>query len=103
MLETQLYLEAAKRGNVNAQIRLAEKYFDGDGIPQSDLNALMWLNVAFERSPAMWFETTSVTDPVALSFPTRTEDITARMSSDEIVNARRRAEICLTSNYKDCD
>lgn len=41
------YLKAAKRGNIEAQVNLANLYDDGKGCPQNPEKAVYWYKLAF--------------------------------------------------------
>jgi TPR repeat protein len=43
------YLLAAERGNVLAQARIGEMFFNGDGVPEDFAKAYVWLNMAINN------------------------------------------------------
>ena len=85
------YLEGAKLGNGEAQYRLAKLLALGKGGPQDVVTAYMWSNISvLNETP--WDE--------VISFR---ENLANIMTPRELLNAQRRARVCMASNYQDCD
>jgi len=72
------------------QIKIIEPlYTNGQGITQDYISAYMWYDIAASNSVE--------------SAAGALEDLAKEMTSDDIEEAKRRAQICLESNYKQCD
>jgi uncharacterized protein len=78
---------SAEQGEPFAQFTLGVTYSKGTGVPQNNVTALMWHNLA--RANGLPFD--SGDSDAALLAPA------------EVSEAQRRAEVCLASNYRDCD
>ena len=83
------YTLAAVQGNARAQLGLGLMYYEGRGVAQSYMAAHMWSNISsangFDRAVGL-------RDAVA-----------AQMTAADIAKAQSRAQVCLSSNYKNCD
>ena len=44
-----LYRRIAEQGDANAQVRLADMYLNGDGLPQDDAQAILWFHKSAEQ------------------------------------------------------
>jgi hypothetical protein len=90
------FRKAAEAGHSNAQFLLGRQYMFGQGVPQDLGLMLMWFNVS-EKSA----------DPADSHSRERVASIkkgaVASMRPAQIADAQRRADVCLKSNYKDCD
>jgi uncharacterized protein len=82
------YVEAAKwfqraadQGMVFAQVNLGLLYAAGNGVPQDNIEAFKWLDIAFRRLPA---------GESAMSVAHAMEDVTAKMTREQIDEARAR-------------
>ncbi|ODN71368.1 tetratricopeptide repeat protein [Methylobrevis pamukkalensis] len=49
-------LLAAKKGQIDAQVRLGELLVTGDGIKASPVHGLMWLTVALKRAQTLGYD-----------------------------------------------
>ncbi len=76
----------AEQGIAEAQFNLGGMYINGEGVPQDNIRAYMWANLAASNGM----------DTEARDF------IAKRMTSAAIKKAQRLARDCLESNYKDC-
>ena len=85
----KLYRLAANQGAAIAQSNLGGMYNNGNGVPQDYVGAHVWFNLA----SANGFE-------IAGEWR---DEIAAKMTLADISEAQRRARVCLTSNYQDCD
>ena len=89
------YRLAAAQGALKsglAQRSLAEMYEKGVGVPQDNVTAHMWFNISATTSGSTSFSAFLQLDLLALN-----------MSADQILEAQRRARVCMASNYQDCD
>ena len=86
-LAVQWYRKAAERGHEYAQINLGGMYDRGEGVPQDSVTAHMWANISAANGAA----------------PRLRDRIAARMTSDQLAEAQRRARVCRASDYKKCD
>ena len=83
------YRKAAERGYASAQINLGLMYYDGEGVSQDTIAAHMWWNIAAANG-----RTTAL----------KNRDIAARkLSSTQIIEAQKKAKLCMASGYKQCD
>jgi len=81
--------KAAVRGNLEAQHILGVIYWDGHGVTRDYVSSYMWFDIASQNGSK------SAADSV--------RRIAANLSSPDISEAERRAQVCLQSNYRDCD
>ena len=82
------YRLAAAQGVAKAHHSLGVMYANGQGVPQDYMRAHMWLNLGAANG----------------NRDNRLKDRIAKdMTPDEIFEAQRRAQVCLASNYQDCD
>ena len=79
----------AEQGFVPAQSSLGAIYFGGQGVPQDYITSHMWYNLAAANG-----------DEDAV----KNRDIVAgKMSQADVSEAQRRARVCMSSEYKDCE
>lgn len=83
------YRLSAEQGNANAQSNLGFLHSNGDGVPQNFVTAHMWLNIAAANG---------YTNAAA-----NRDDVAAKLTPADISEAQRRASVCMTSHYQDCD
>jgi len=83
------YQLAAGQGNASAQTNLGFMYKYSSGVPQDYVSAHMWLNIASVNGGEASGEWR--------------DEIAANMTVEEVEEAQTRAEVCLASNYQDCD
>ncbi len=83
------YRLAAAQGYATAQANLGSMYAKGQGVPQDFETAHMWLTLAAAR---LGTDATAVRD-----------EIDKKLNPADLVEAERRAEVCLASKYQDCD
>ena len=86
-LAVQWYWKAAEQGLARAQFNLGVMYDRGEGLPQDSVTAHMWANISAANGAA----------------PRLRDRIAARMTSDQLEEAQRRARVCMASDYKKCD
>ncbi|MCC5797355.1 MAG: sel1 repeat family protein [Methylophaga sp.] len=80
------YHQAAEQGVAEAQFNIGGMYFFGDGVPQSDIIAHMWLNLASANGLA----------PAAVL----RDKLSQRMTREQIAKAQAMAAECLNKEYK---
>ena len=81
---------AAKQGNADAQVLLGSLYYTGEGKESEDIEkAYMWYDVA-----AMQGNDEAKKELAAVS---------SQLSSQQIADARARAQKCASSGYQQCD
>lgn len=117
----------AERGNVYAQVNLGLMYSDGNGVPQNHAEALRWYRTAAEQGFAsaqsllgvlyfdgfgsivtqdvvaahMWSNIAAANgDDIGRSFRAYLDE---KMTAEAISEAHRRAQVCMESDYQDCD
>ena len=79
----------AEQGSATAQNNLGYMYREGQGVLRNYVTAHMWLNIASQNGNELG--------------GTNRDDIAEKMTSKRIIEAQRRARVCLESQYKDCD
>lgn len=118
------YRFAAEQGNEWAQLRLATAYSEGKGVAQSFPEAVRWSRVAAQKGNAkaqallgllyldpgtprdnvashMWLNIAATNgDEIAQTVRSTYEE---SMTAEEIAEAQRRAEACMSSSYATCD
>jgi uncharacterized protein len=85
--------KAADQGNAHAQYNLGYMYQDGQGVPQNYVQAHMWFNLAAGHSPPG-----DVRDQ-AVKFR---DILAANMTSAQMAEAQRLAQVCIQNKYKQC-
>jgi len=80
------YRKAAEQGDWGAQTYLARMYRNGLGVMQDNVRAYLWQSVASAHGAGA---------------PVR-DEIASKMTTDQISRAQEAAELCYTSNYKNC-
>lgn len=82
------YRLAAKQGHAPAQFYLGLKYFVGKGVPKDRVSAYTWLDISIENGDG--------------DAPFYRDNIEKHMTHEQIVEATRRAKVCMSSDYQDC-
>ena len=80
---------AADQGDASAQYNLGIVYKNGNGVPQDNVAAHMWHNLASANGYVVAGKWRDV--------------IAAKLTPADVSEAQRRARVCLASNYQDCD
>ena len=75
------YRLAADQGQVSAQFNLGLMYGSGKGVPQDDVEAHMWLNLATAQASVEERD----------EYVKERDDVAARMTPEQITEAQRRA------------
>ena len=83
------YRRAAEQGDARAQKNLGSMYGNGFGVVQDHSTAHMWFNIAAANGSS--------------GAANRRDEIESRMNADVILEAQRRARVCMVSGYQDCD
>ena len=83
------YRLAADQGHAYAQYNLGLKYASGRGVPQDNVTAHMWFNIAGANG-----------DEFGRDFR---EIIERKMTPFYVSEAQKRARICMATNYTDCE
>ena len=81
------YKLAAEQGIAEAQFNLCVMYANGSGVPKNNPSAFMWCVIASENG-------LSSSDGMR-------DNLAAALSPQDVADARRRANECLESNYRD--
>lgn len=84
----QMYKKAAVLGNKNAQLNLGYLYVHGWGVPQNNHKAYLWISLAATDSPMAREALQNLTD---------------KMTSDEVNVASQAAQSCIQSHYTQCE
>ena len=79
------YRLGAEQGHSRSQSSLGAAYKFGRGVPQDYITAHMWYNVSTSALAAL-----------------ARDGLAGEMSFADILEAQRRARVCLASNYQDC-
>ena len=120
------YTLAAEQGNAAAQLNLGIKYAKGQGVAQDDVEAVKWYKLAAEQGETaaqynlgvryatgkgvekdyqrahMWWSLVTVGGKYrSLSMKNRAK-IAAKMTHEQIEQAREMARECHLSKYKNC-
>ena len=82
------YQQASENGYAYAQTALGRMYEFGRGVRQDHKKAYMWYSIALE----LW-------DPTAGKHKT---DLSARMTADQITNAKMMKAKCIQAKFKGC-
>ena len=85
----RLIQKSAKQGDADAQYVLGQLYHQGVGVTQDHVTAHIWLSIAADNG-------------LAQSSRQR-DELSARMAAAELSEAQRRAHVCMSSEYQDCD
>lgn len=94
---------AAKQGNVFSQTYLGHMYFLGQGTPQDFVTAHMWHNIALSGD---WVSPRHDADQIATmrhSTIMSLNRIQVSLPPDAVIEAQRRARVCMASSYQDCE
>jgi uncharacterized protein len=83
------YQAAAEQGHSTAQFNLGLMYAQGNGVHQDYVTAHMWLSLAAENGNANAAEDR--------------DQVATRISSADLLEAKRRTRVCKASSYRDCD
>ena len=83
------YRLAAEQGYAYAQHNLGSMYENGQGVPQDYIMAHIWLNLASANGSKKGGEWR--------------DKVAAKMTPADISEAQRRARVCMSSGYEDCD
>ena len=78
----------AEQGNAYAQYNLGLMYADGEGVPEDNVYAYMWWNIAASQGDA--------------DASTSKEVVARGMSQSAIEEAQRLSRECVARDYKDC-
>jgi len=81
--------KAAEQGLAIAQYYLGMAYANGEGVTQDYISAYMWYDIA----PSNGYKPATE----------KRDDLAKEMTSDDIEEAKERAQTCLESNYTQCD
>jgi TPR repeat protein len=85
----RFYKKAAGQGFAPAQNNLGVKYSYGEGVPLDYITAHMWYNLASVNG-----EESAVKNR---------DFVATKMTPADISEAQRRASVCMSSGYSDCD
>lgn len=88
----QWYEKAAAQGHALAQNNLAELYFAGLGVPQDYVRAYLWVSLAAVHMKG---------DEQKQAEENR-NDVTGRMTPDQIAEAKRLTQQCMVQKFKGC-
>ena len=115
----------AEKGAAAAQYLVGTMYDFGRGVPEDDAEAVRWYRLAAEQGDAyaqylvggmhedgkgvlkdlttahMWYNISSANgdDDAAIN----RDKLEEQMTREQIAEATRRAKICMSSDYEDCD
>jgi TPR repeat protein len=82
------YHLAAEQGHTNAQASLGIMYGQGQGTLKNDVRAHMWLDLAASNGSGLAEHGRNL--------------LAKKMSPSKVNEAKKLAEVCKKSNYKDC-
>jgi TPR repeat protein len=84
---------SASQGSTMSLGMLGNLYEEGSVVQQDNVTAHMWYNI---------FTVTNDDNSRADEARKVRDDITKKMTLDQIAEAQRRARVCMASNYQDC-
>jgi TPR repeat protein len=84
--------KAANQGDVLSQSAIGEMFVKGEGVTQNNITAYMWFEIASTNSLS-WDKAAAI----------ERDHFAKNMTLADIETAKKRAKICLESNYKQCD
>ena len=82
----------AAQGNAEAQNNLGILYAEGHGVPQDDVRAYMWVNLAAAH----------MTGDEQKQAAENRDDVARRMTSAQVAEAKRLTQQCQAQNFKGC-
>jgi hypothetical protein len=88
-----IYRSLSVQGDADAQVNLGAMYHAGKGVPKDNVRAYMWFEVAAIELALFGNE-----DPVE-----RCRILAEEMTTAEVEQAKKMAEQCFDSVYKQCD
>lgn len=118
------YLRAAQQGQVDAQYYLGLRYLGGEGVDRDVAESVRWhrkaaaqghvsaqysLGMAYSYTAGfsadlkisyMWFQLAATNGVQTQEI---LEELAAEMTETEVYEAINRANVCLASNYRNCD
>lgn len=83
------YRMAAEQGYAMAQTNLGTNYYSGHGIGQDSVSAYMWWSLGAANGNKLSSQ--------------KLDTLAGKMLPADVSEAQRRADVCLNSNYRDCD
>ncbi len=84
----------AEQGDSSAQINLGILYAEGKGVLKDATTAHMWYNIGSANASNEMASTLA---------PRYRDNIERIMTPEQIAEATRRAKVCMSSEYQDCD
>ena len=115
----------ADQGDADAQFNLGNMYYSGEGVPESDAEAVKWYRKAADQGMAaaqnnlgiMYANGKGVPENNALAYvwlsmaktqghaqaATKIDKLKPQMTPQQIADGQALAAKCYESNYKDCD
>lgn len=84
----------SEQGNSSAQINLGILYAEGKGVLKDPTTAHMWYNIG---------SATASNEMASVLGSTYRNHIELIMTREQIAKATRRAKVCISSDYRDCD
>lgn len=103
--------KAAEQGFAVGQLAMGEVYYEGQGVAQDYVSALMWFTIATANGESKAAETRESTEnmqhykvDVPVEEAAKARERTKNMlQPDAVLEAERRAKICMESNYQKCE
>jgi len=83
------YRRAAEQGDMFAHHDLAQMYRNGEGVPQDYPTAHMWFNIAAANGSEI--------------APSMRDHVADKMTPEAILEAQKRARLCMESDYQNCN
>ena len=84
----------AEQGDAGAQFNLGILYAEGKGVLKDPITAHMWYNIGSANASNGMAGTLA---------PVYRDNIERIMTSQQIAEATKRAKVCMSSDYEDCD
>ena len=84
----RIFRLVAEQGHVLAQSNLGALYFNGYGVPQDNIYAHAWFNIAASNGSDLGAG--------------NRDKVVKEMTKDQIAEAQRLVRECVKKNYKDC-
>lgn len=94
-----LFRSASSLGNLQAQMNLANAYAHGEGVAEDPVLAHMWYNIVASRTTTVDIRSSDfIGSPVIAR-----GSLERTMRDDQLQESKRKATLCLESEFTDCE
>ena len=84
----RMFRLVSEQGDSSAQYNLGMMYMEGEGVPQENIYAHVWFNIAASNGSDMGAGNRNI--------------VVERMTKDQIEEAQRLARVCVKKDHMDC-